>query len=92
MGNSKVVKVGPSTSVMQVTWKTVRSDRQSKDKIVKAPPWKKACIERADDQFPTRAGSSALEHTSFFPDEPVEAYSTTDDPPLRACRLPRNQV
>ena len=92
MGKSKVVKVGPSTPVMQVTWKTVRSGRQSKGKIVKAPPWKKARIERADDQSPTRAGSSALEHTSFFPDEAVEAYPTTDDPPLRACRLPRNQV
>jgi len=92
MGKSKVVKVGPSTPATQVTWKTVRSGRQSKDKIIKAPPWKKAHIERANDQSPTRAGSSALEHTSFFPDEPVEAYPTTDDPPLRACRLPRNQV
>jgi len=93
MGKSKVVKAGPSTPVMQVTWKTVRSGRRSKDKMVKAPPKKKARIERADDnQSPTRAGSSALEHTNFFPDEPVEAYAAIDDPPLRACRLPRNQV
>jgi len=92
MGKSKVVKVGLSTPVMQVAWKTVRSGRQSKDKIVKAPPQKKARIERADDQSPTQAGSLALEHTSFFPNEAVEAYPTTDDPPLQAYRFPRNQV
>jgi len=83
MGKSKVIKAGPSTPVMQVSWKTVRSGRQSKDKIVKAPPRKKACIEKADDnQSPTQVCSSALEHTNFFPDEPVEAYAAIDDPPL----------
>lgn len=81
MGKSKIAKAGLSTPVRQVRWRTVTTGGQSKDKILNALPRKKARIERADGS-PTRAGLSRLEDTSFFPDEPVEAYSVMDDPPL----------
>lgn len=70
MGKSKIAKAGPSTPVRQVRWRTIMSGRQSMDKIVKFPPRKKACIERAD-QSPTQTGSiSELANASFFPDDP----------------------
>lgn len=94
MGKSKIAKAGPYPPVMQATWRTVTSGRRSIDKIVKTQPRKKAWIEIADNnQSPTRAGSSTLEHASFFPDEAAEgAYPSMEDQPLRSCRLPRNQV
>ena len=83
MGKSKIAKAGPSTPVRQVRWRTVTTGGQSKDKIIKAPPRKMAHIDRPGDNWsPTQTGLSGLEDTSLFLNEPVEAYSIMDDPPL----------
>ena len=79
MGKSKVTKAGPSTPATRVTFKTVKSGGQYKDKIVKVPPQKKAWIARDDNQSPTKV---IMEDPGMLPEEFYEPYPDVDDPPL----------
>jgi len=92
MVKPKVTKVGPSTPAIHVTWKTVRSGGQYRDKIVKVPPRKKARIARENNESPSKAGVSTMEHPSLCGQEAWESYPDMNDVPMQGFKLPRNQV
>ena len=54
MVKPKVTKVGPSTPAIHVTWKTVRSGGQYRDKIVKVPPRKRHTLQGRIMNHPPR--------------------------------------
>ena len=81
------------TSTTHVTFKSIRSGGSYRDKMMKVPLWKKKQIQQSDtDQFPTRTGTSAIEHQSLFPEDSSEQYQNIEDIPSQTFRLPREPV